>query len=187
MKLPYATPKPPREIRMEYSKRMFNRKVVLLLPREVVKNKLIDYKAMRVIQTNGKEDWKPKARSYMMNCKPEDIVAQFNKKIRGFYNYYSIANNLSILCKRFGYIMEYSMYKSIAKKQSSSIRKIKKKDSKEKDFVISYTDAKGQSKCRVFYNEGFKRKDAQCDAKCDIIPNTNFLPASSLVERLKVE
>lgn len=48
-------------------KRMFNRKVVLLLPREVVKNKLIDYKAMRVIQTNSKEDWKPKARSYMMN------------------------------------------------------------------------------------------------------------------------
>ena len=27
---------------------MFNRKVVLLLPREVVKNKLIDYKAMRL-------------------------------------------------------------------------------------------------------------------------------------------
>ena len=168
-------------------KRMFNRKVVLLLPREVVKNKLIDYKAMRVIQTNGKEDWKPKARSYMMNCKPEDIVAQFNKEIRGFYNYYSIANNVSTLCKRFGYIMEYSMYKSIAKKQSSSVRKIKKKYSKDKDFVISYTDAKGQCKCRVFYNEGFKRKDAQCDAKCDIIPNTNFLPASSLVERLKAE
>lgn len=168
-------------------KRMFNRKVVLLLPREVVKNKLIDYKALRVIQTNGKEDWKPKARSYMMNCKPEDIVAQFNKEIRGFYNYYSIANNVSTLCKRFGYIMEYSMYKSIAKKQSSSVRKIKKKYSKDKDFVISYTDAKGQCKCRVFYNEGFKRKDAQCDAKCDIMPNTNFLPASSLVERLKAE
>lgn len=46
---------------------------------------------------------------------------------------------------------------------------------------------KGQCKCRVFYNEGFKRKEAQCDAKCDIIPNTNFLPASSLVERLKAE
>lgn len=111
---------------------MFNRKVVLLLPREVVKNKLIDYKAMRVIQTNGKEDWKPKARSYMMNCKPEDIVAQFNKEIRGFYNYYSIANNVSTLCKRFGYIMEYSMYKSIAKSKAAVYGRLKRNTRKTK-------------------------------------------------------
>lgn len=167
-------------------KRMFNRKVVLLLPRDVVKTKLTGYNAMRIIQTNGKEDWKPKARSYMMSCKPEDILAQYNTEIRGFYNYYSIANNVSTLCKRFGYIMEYSMYKTIAKKLSSSVPKVIKKYSKEKDFIISYTDAKGRSKCRVFYNEGFKKKDPR-DVKCDNIPNTNFLPYPSLIERLKVE
>lgn len=36
---------------------------------------------------------------------PHDILAQFNWEIRGFYNYYSIANNVSATCSKFGYIM----------------------------------------------------------------------------------
>jgi hypothetical protein len=165
---------------------MFNRKVVLLLPRDVVKKKLIDYNAMKLVQVNGKEDWKPMARGYMVHCKSEGILAQCNTEIRGFYNYYSMTNNVSTLGKRFGYIMEYSMYKTIAQKLNSSVSKIIKRFFKDKDFVISYTDAKGQSKCRVFYNEGFKKKDPK-DAKCDNISNTNILPFPSLIERLKAE
>ena len=168
-------------------KRMFNRKVVLLLPRDVVKKKLTEYNAVKVVQMNGKEDWKPKARGYMVNCKPEDILAQTNTEIRGFYNYYSIANNVSTLCKRFGYIMEYSMYRTIAQKLRISVSKVIKKFHKEKDFIISYTDVKGKSKCRVFYNEGFKKKAPKQDTKCDNIPNTNILPFPSLIERLKAE
>ena len=43
-------------------KRMFNGKVVLLLPRDVVRKRLQSYNAITVIQVNGKEDWKPKSR-----------------------------------------------------------------------------------------------------------------------------
>jgi len=168
-------------------KRMFNRKVVLLLPRDVVKKKLTDYNAVKLEQVNGKEDWKPKARSYMANCKPEDILAQTNTEIRGFYNYYSIANNVSTLCKRFGYIMEYSMYRTLAQKLNISVTKVIMKFRKENDFIISFIDAKGRNKCRIFYNEGFKKKDPKDDTKCDNIPNTNFLPFPSLIERLKAE
>jgi len=168
-------------------KRMFNRKVVLLLPRDAVRNKLTEYNAVKFVQTNGKEDWKPKARGYMIGLKPEDILAQINMEIQGFYNYYSIANNVSTLCKRFGYIMEYSMYRTLAQKLNISVSKVIKKFSKEKNFIISYSDAKGKNKCRVLYNEGFKKKDPKNDAKCDNIPNTNFLPFPSLVERLKAE
>jgi group II intron reverse transcriptase/maturase len=168
-------------------KRMFNRKVVLLLPRDVVKKKLTDYNAMKLEQVNGKEDWKPMARGHMVNCKPEDILAQYNTEIRGFYNYYSIANNVSTLGKRFGYIMEYSMYRTLAQKLNISVSKIIKKFSKGKDFIISYTGANGQNKCRVLYNEGFKKKEPKYDAKCDNISNTNILPFPSLIERLKAE
>jgi group II intron reverse transcriptase/maturase len=168
-------------------KRVFNRKVVLLLPREAVKKKLTDCKAMKLVQVNGKEDWKPIARGYMVNCKPEDILSQCNMEIRGFYNYYSLANNVSTLGKRFGYIMEYSMYRTLAQKLNISVSKIIKKFSNGKDFIISYTDAKGRSKCRVFYNEGFKKKEPKEEAKCDNIPNTNILPIPSLIERLKAE
>jgi hypothetical protein len=149
--------------------------------------KLTGYNAVKSVNTNGKEDWKPKARTYMVGCKPEDILAQTNTEIRGFYNYYSMANNVSTLCKRFGYIMEYSMYRTLAQKLNISVSKVIKKFSKEKDFVINYTDAKGRSKCRVLYNEGFKKKEPKTDAKCDNIPNTNFLPFQSLIERLRAE
>lgn len=168
-------------------KRTFNRKVVLLLPREVVRMKLTGYNAVKIVNTSGKEDWKPKARTYMVGCKPEDILAQTNTEIRGFYNYYSMANNVSTLCKRFGYIMEYSLYRTLAQKLNISVSKVIKKFSKEKDFVINYTDAKGRSKCRVLYNEGFKKKEPKNDANCDCVPNTNFLPFPSLIERLKME
>lgn len=168
-------------------KRMFNQKVVLLLPRDVVKKKLLAYDAAKIIQTNGKEDWKPKARRCMVNCKPQDILAQTNTEIRGFYNYYSIANNVSTICKRFGYIMEYSMYRTLAQKLNISVSKIIKRFSKGKDFIISYTDTKGKSKCRVFYNEGFQKKEPKCDVNCDNVPNTNILPFPSLIERLKAE
>ncbi|MCC8085694.1 MAG: group II intron reverse transcriptase/maturase [Clostridium sp.] len=168
-------------------KRMFNQKVVLLLPRDVVKKKLLAYDAAKIIQTNGKEDWKPKARRCMVNCKPQDILAQTNTEIRGFYNYYSIANNVSTICKRFSYIMEYSMYRTLAQKLNISVSKIIKRFSKGKDFIISYTDTKGKSKCRVFYNEGFQKKEPKCHANCDNVPNTNILPFPSLIERLKAE
>ena len=81
-----------------------------------LKKKLLDYDAISVGQVNGKEVWKPKSRSYMIGMKPEDIMAQYNAEIRGFYNYYSIANNISYLGNSFGFNMEYSMFKTIAQK-----------------------------------------------------------------------
>lgn len=166
-------------------KRVFNRKVVLLLPRDVVKKKLADYNAMQIIQTNGKEDWKPRARTYMVRCKPEEILSQVNMEIRGFYNYYSMANNVSTICKRFGYIMEYSMYRTLAQKLNISVSKVIVKYSQGKDFIINYADAKGRNKCRVLYNEGFKKKDPKPELKCDNIFNSYILPFPSLIERIK--
>ncbi len=168
-------------------KRVHNRKVVLTVPRNSVRDKLLSYNATTIIQSNGKEDWKPKARSYMVKCKPEEILAQVNSEIRGFYNYYSLANNVSTLCKRFGYVMEYSMYRTLAQKLNLSVSKVIKKYRKDKSFIINYIDAKGRSRCRVLYNEGFKKKEPKKDAICDIITNTCFLPYPSLIERLKVE
>lgn len=51
-----------------------------------------------------------------MKKKIEDIVAAYNSEIRGFYNYYCIANNVAYALSKFGYIMEYSMYHTIAGK-----------------------------------------------------------------------
>lgn len=168
-------------------KRMFNGKVILLLPREVARKRLLSYNAMTIIQVNGKEDWKPKSRGAMNNCKPEDILAKVNSEIRGFYNYYAIANNISTLGKRFGYVMSYSFYCTLAQKLNISYPKVIKKYREGKDCVIRYTDAKGRERCRMLYNGGFQQKEPTADAKCDNLPNPFVISSPSLVERLKAE
>ena len=168
-------------------RRPFNGRIVLNVSNETVRRKLLDYDAVCIKQVKGKEVWKPKTRSYMIGMKPEDILAQYNAEIRGFYNYYSIANNISYLGNSFGFNMKYSMFKTIAQKQNMTMAQMIKKLRKGKDFIIHYIDKRGQKKIRVLYNEGFRRKTAKDYAQCDNIPNTNISPYPSLVERLKAE
>ena len=168
-------------------KRMFNGKVVLLLPRETVRKRLQSYNAVTIIQVNGKEDWKPKSRGAMNNCNPEDILAKVNSEIRGFYNYYAIAQNISTLGKRFGYVMEYSFYRTLAQKLNISTSKAIKKYHEGKDCMIRYNDAKGKEKCRILYNEGFKKKEPIAEPECDNLPNPFVISSPSLIERLRAE
>ncbi|MDR1504780.1 MAG: hypothetical protein LBT43_20205 [Prevotella sp.] len=62
---------------------------------------------------------------------------------RGSYNYYSIANNSSLL-NAFSNIMEYSMYKTYAGKLQSPVNKVIAKFYKNKEFAIPYTTSKGE-------------------------------------------
>ena len=55
---------------------------------------------------NGHEQWIPKHRSELINNDDLEILDSYNAEIRGFYNYYSIANNASEL-NTFHYIMQY--------------------------------------------------------------------------------
>jgi hypothetical protein len=164
--------------------RAFNGKTVLSVTTEIMRNKLMEYDAIRFDYSTGTEVWKPKARGYMKNNELADIVSQYNTEIRGFYNYYSIANN-SFSINSFYNIMEYSMYKTFACKFESSVKKICSKYMKDKKFSVPYTDSKGRIKYRTFYDDGFKRKTAQKDASCDIIPNTIICKYPSLIQRLK--
>ena len=55
------------------------------------------------------------------------------------------------------------------------------------DFGIKFT-AKGKSKVRLFYNQGFARKPMNKSYKVDIIPNTvKYASKTSLIDRLKAE
>lgn len=125
-------------------RRPFNGRIVLRVANEIVKKKLLDYDAISVGQANGKEVWKPKTRSYMIGMKPEDIMAQYNAEIRGFYNYYSIANDISYLGNSFGFNMEYSMFKTIAQKQNSTLAQTIKNSAGVKTLLSTMWMAKGK-------------------------------------------
>ena len=166
-------------------KREFNGAVVLTVNMDTARRKLSEYGALKLeMSTKGKEVWRSKARPMMIGMKPEDILAQYNGEIRGFYNYFSIAYNTSSVCSKFGWIMEWSLYKTLGQKLNLSSMQVKRKYRKDKDFVIPYLDAKGREKYRILYNGGFKRKVAQWNDAYDVMPGRIAIPYPSLAERL---
>lgn len=52
------------------------------------------------------------------------------------------------------------------------------------DLAIPYQEKKGETKFRIFYNDGFARQEPNKDATCDNLPNTFVLPFPTLAERL---
>lgn len=120
-----------------------------------------------------------------MKKKIEDIVAAYNSEIRGFYNYYRIANNVAYALSKFGYIMEYSMYHTIAAKTNSTVSKIIDKYKVGNDIIVPYHDAKGNLRHRKFYNEGFKCKPPMYYAEVNDLSYTIAIPQPTLTERLE--
>lgn len=167
-------------------RRAYGHKVVLEVPFELMREKLIGYKAMKLVNRNGHEVWKPQARTVLRNNDDLEILQRVNAEVRGFYNYYSIANNADKL-HNYKYILEYSMYKTFASKYQSSVRKILKKYKRDNCFTVQYT-VKGVQKVRHFYNKGFKRKINLLEYNYDILPNIFYtMGRSSLIDRLKAE
>ena len=168
-----------------YTRRFLSGTVCLEMPMEIMRNKLLDYSAMEIVKTvKGKENWKAKARYYLKDNDDLEIMEQYNSEIRGFRNYYSIANN-SAYAGSFGYIMQYSMFKTYATKYRTSMRKMIKRLRIGKDYGIQYTDKNGISKTRFFYNDGFARKPLKKSADVDRVPDTvKYSAKTSLMERL---
>lgn len=166
--------------------RVHNGKVVLKIPPNTIKNKLLEYGALKIVVHNGKEQWKPMARVVLKNNDDLEILSRYNAEIRGFYNYYALALNSGTI-NNFKYVMQYSMYKTFATKYRTSKREIIRRYRIGKDFGVKYIDSKGKEHKTLFYNEGFKRKK-DLSPNCDIIPNTIFYNGrTSLIERLKAE
>lgn len=166
-------------------RRHLNGTVCLEMPQEIMRKKLLEYGAM-VIETTvyGKENWKPKARYYLKDNDDLEILDQYNSEIRGFRNYYGIANNASH-ANAFGYIMRYSMYKTFATKYRTNMSKIIGRYRIGKEFGVRFTDKKGKDKFRLFYNEGYARKPVQKTARVDSLPRTvKYASKTSLMARL---
>ncbi|WP_330634546.1 reverse transcriptase domain-containing protein [Anaerovorax sp. IOR16] len=166
--------------------RYLNGSVCLSVSMQTIRDKLFEYKAMSIETTvYGKENFKPKSRYYLKDNDDLEILEQYNSEIRGFRNFYSLANNSSIVSS-FGYIMQYSMFKTFATKYRTSVRKITQKLRIDKGFGIRYKDKKGNTKTRLFYNEGFSRKKLKYSQNVDIIPKTIMYTAkTSLKQRLE--
>ncbi|MVB13041.1 Group II intron-encoded protein LtrA [Caprobacter fermentans] len=165
--------------------RHLNGTVCLEMPTELMRKKLLEYGAMTIEKTvYGKDNWKAKARYYLKDNDDLEILDQYNSEIRGFRNYYRIANNAAH-ASSFGYIMQYSMFKTFATKYRTTMRRMIGKLRIGKNFGVRFTDKKEKTKTRLFYNEGFARKPLQKNAVVDVIPKTvMYSSKTSLMARL---
>lgn len=159
--------------------------VNLYVPHEKWLGKLLQYKVLKISKdTSGKERWKSLHRGWLMNRENVDIVRKYNSEIRGLYNYYRLAKNVSVL-HDFYFIMKGSLYKTFAAKYKSSFNKMKAKHEINGVFTVDYETKAGISKCE-FYHDGFVKVDAPLFGDVDILPEYRIKSRSnSLAYRLK--
>ncbi|MBX4163769.1 reverse transcriptase/maturase family protein [Priestia megaterium] len=158
-------------------------RVSIYMPKEAWVSKLIEYKAIKMDGRN----WKPIHRRMLVNNDDLEILTRYNAEIKGMYNYYRLAHNVSGLNK-FKYFMEYSLYKTFANKYKKSINKIINKYSINGVFAVRYKSKKAD-KIRYFYNDGFKRNTSiKVEHTNTDLPISKFdYGRSSLISRLKAE
>jgi hypothetical protein len=167
--------------------RIYNKRVVLKMPADVMKKKLIEYGAIRFKHHNGEEQWRPFSRAHLLNKDDLELLSQYNSEIIGFYNYYSIAVNVGAM-NSFKYIMEYSLYKTFGRKYQMSVGQVCKKYKVDGEFTIFYTNKKGGQKRRIFYNEGFGQKKETISYSVDHHPDLRYtMGRTSLIDRLSAK
>lgn len=166
--------------------RVWYGKVQLYMPKENWISKLHEYGAFKIKKDgNGKEIWKPIHRGYLMPLDDVAIISKYNSEIRGLYNYYRLAINVSNLGK-FHSIMRGSCLKTLAAKYNSSMMKMYKKYGSENgDFGANYKTKSGIKRCE-FYHEGFKRNKNVAPEYVDVMPRyRGRIKSNSLAGRLK--
>lgn len=154
--------------------------IKLYVPKDKWQGKLMEYGALGIRRgEDGKEIWDSKHRGNMVHMTDVEIVSTVNAEIRGMYNYYSMANNATVI-KNFAFILEYSMYKTFGLKYRKSVYKIQRKYRRNGIFSVPYNTKAGLKYCE-FYHDGFKRKTDVCRFDPDLLPlyvkydNPNYL------------
>ena len=165
--------------------RNFSGHVMLEVPTSVIQNKLLELGAMKIEVHNKTEIWKPIHRGNLVGRTDLSILDQYNGEVRGFCNYYSIANNRPKLHK-FRYIMEYSFYKTLACKYRTTKRKIIAKYRIGKDIGVKYQDNQGKERVRLFWKGSLTRNPYPMGNEADVIHKPKgILRKPSLGARLK--
>ncbi|MDQ6532136.1 reverse transcriptase domain-containing protein [Flavobacterium sp. LHD-85] len=176
-----------RRDKMNRLTRTYNAKVYLRISMDTIKQKLLDSEILEIKKkNNGKEWWKPREDTKCLHKDDLEILQMYNYKLRGFTNYYAIANN-SALLHSYSYMMEYSMYRTFACKYKSSVRKILRKYQRDGVFTVSYTNKKGDVRSQSFYKTSFATsmpvENTQLDNKTPLYHSNS----TSLIDRLKAE
>jgi group II intron reverse transcriptase/maturase len=159
--------------------------VQLRMPHEKWSAKLLELGAIRISKdASGKERWKAMPRGKLMNRTDIEILSRYNAEVRGLYNYYSLAGNVSTL-NHFSSLMKYSMLKTFGSKYRCQVRKIKERYVKNGEFTVPYTTKAGPKEA-IYYHAGFRKQDKPQLGQVDILDiYKKYSKPNSLAARLR--
>lgn len=148
--------------------RVYSGVVQLRMPLEKWTAKLLEYGAIRIKKDeSGKERWKTMPRGKLINRTDIEILSRYNSEIRGLYNYYAIAGNVSTL-NHFSSRMKYSMLKTFGSKYRCKVRKIKERYVKNGEFTVAYKTKSGMKES-VYYHDDFRKKTEPALGQVDML------------------
>lgn len=160
-------------------------KVRFYVPHEKWLKKLLEYRALKIYtDEKGNEKWKSIHRGILINRTDVEIVSKYNSEIRGLYNFYRMAVNVSVLNK-FYFIMKGSMVRTFACKYKTSFKEIMRRYDKDDIFLVRYEGKTGMKTCE-FYHDGFTMQRASADSVTDTLPQyRKYDKPNSLARRLR--
>jgi group II intron reverse transcriptase/maturase len=139
-------------------KRSVNGTIQLLVPADVITEHL------KPFVMNGKSVHH-KAR---INDSILDIVQAYNSEIRGLYNYYCLATDVSKKLGKFKFYHYYSMVKTIARKEKSSVKKVidkygvdvpRKDGTGTRNVVGARYKTKDEEKVMTYFNDSLAKME----------------------------
>ena len=158
--------------------------VSLYVPHEKWESKLREYDVLEISKgADGKEQWKAVHRKKLINNRDIDIIMKYNQEIRGIYNFYRLANNVSVLHK-FEYIMQTSMYRTFGAKYKSLVSKLKPKYMRNGVWGVDYLTKTGTKRLE-FYHDGFRKKSVPDNSSVDLLPQRRYGGVNTLASRLR--
>ena len=138
--------------------RSINGTIQLLVPSEVIYKKTAPYSRY--------------GESYpfvqRVNLPVLDIISEFNAEIRGLYNYYCLATDVSSKVNKFKHIHYFSLAKTIARKENSTVSKViekygidvprKQGTGTRKIIGVKYQTKQGEQTL-TYFNDSLKKVD----------------------------
>lgn len=134
-------------------RRVGNLGIVLYMPKDIMTNYI---SKKQVIDDINAEQWRGKSRPYLYGASDLEIVTLYNAEIKGLYNYYMMAENVSSKMDMIYHVMEYSCLKTLAGKHKASVAEIITKYRVGDSWGVKYDTKSEKGKVRYFYNQGFQ-------------------------------
>lgn len=156
-------------------KRYTNGTIQLLVPGEVIREKLKPFvQNEKAVHHNAR-----------LNIPLHDLLAQYNAEIRGLYNYYCLATDVSTKIGKYRRYHYVSLLKTVAHKEKCSVAavlekygmnvKLKQQTGTRKVFGITYQTQEG-TKTLTYFNESLKKKDKPLEGKAALGITESIIP-----------